>query len=545
MSKTYRAVLIALACALLALTVASCGGDDDDSGEDIALTGLQEGATTTGACAGEPVKGGNLVYARQSITENFNSLKIVNGNGDIFANNLIFQGLVRTDPKGSTKIEGAVADKWEVADDGMSYTFHIRPGIKFSNGQPVTAEDVKFSLDRFGDPKINVTLAAVAVGYKGTTIVDDETVRVDLTQPVPAFLYNISIWPGFIVPKDLVEKDEEAFFKDPIGTGPYMVKELKRGSHLTFEPNPNYWEEGKPYLDSLRWDFATDSNSRILALKDGQAQIADGIPFSQVNSLKNSGEFVVQTAQVPYFVGLWFNHKREPLADLNVRQAMQYALNRQEINKSIFHGVGTIPNSVLQQLKYDAPPSEVKPYPFDLEKAKQLMSESKFADGFSISLKYPAGYDYYKQLGLYLQNAWDQIGIKVKLVEADQSTLVDSFYKGDYDMAFPYAQFTSDLPVPDEYAQFVAEPRSGLNGFFSFWKDPEITKMVREFVSNPDEEERAQQWPEIQKALNEQTPWINVMDLPFIIAHAKNVCGTDINALGSDSLENTWIAKAE
>jgi ABC-type transport system substrate-binding protein len=91
----------------------------------------------------------------------------------------------------------------------------------------------------------------------------------------------------------------------------------------------------------------------------------------------------------------------------------------------------------------------------------------------------------------------------------------------------------------------VAEPRSGLNGFFSSWKDPEITKMVRDFVSNPDEEERAEQWPEIQKALNEQTPWINVMDLPFIIAHAKNVCGTDINALGSDSLENAWIAKAE
>ena len=543
MSKIYRAVLIALACALLVVTVASCGGDDDDSGEDIALSGLQEGATTTGACSGDPVSGGDLVYARQSITENFNSLKIVNGNGDIFANNLVFQGLVRTDPKGSTKIEGAVADSWEVADDGMSYTFHIRPGIKFSNGDPVTAEDVKFSLDRFGDPKENVTLAAVAVGYKSTTIVDDETVRVDLTNPVPAFLYNISIFPGFIVPKNLVEEQGDAFWKNPIGTGPFVVKELARGSHLTFEANPNYWEEGKPYLDTLRFDFATDSNSRVLALKDGQAQIADGIPFSQVNSLKQSGEFVVQSAEVPYFVALWFNHERKPLADVNVRQAMQYALNRDEINKSIFRGVGTIPNSALQQLKYDAPPDEVKPYPYDLEKAKETLAKSGFPDGFPITLQYPAGYDYYKQLGLYLQNAWKQIGIDVKLNELDQSSLTEGFYEGDYDMAFPYAQFTSDLPVPDEYAQFVAEPKAGLNGFFSSWKDPEITKMVREFVSNPSEEERAEQWPEIQKALNEQTPWINVMDLPFITAHAKNVCGTDIDALGSDHLENTWIAK--
>jgi peptide/nickel transport system substrate-binding protein len=538
-----RAAVAALGCALLAATVISCGGDDDSSGKDVKLSGLTSGATTTGACAGDPVSGGSLVYGRQSITENFNSLKIVNGNGDIFSNNLIFNGLVRTDPKGSDKIEGAIADKWEISNDGKSYTFHIRPGIEFSNGQPVTADDVKFSLDRFGDPKINQTLAAVAVGYKSTTVVDDETVRVDLTNPVPAFLYNISIFPGFIVPKDLVEKQGDAFFKKPVGTGPFMVDELARGSHLTLVRNPNYWEEGKPYLDKVRFDFATDSNSRLLALKAGQSQIADGVPFSQVNSLKNSGDLVVQTAKVPYFVGLWFNHKRTPLADVNVRQAMQYALNRAEINKTIYRGVGTIPNSELPQLKFDGSASEVPPYPFDLTKAKDAIAKSKFADGFSISLKYPAGYDYFKQLALYLQNAWSQIGIKVKLIEADQSSLTDSFYKGQYDLAFPYAQFTSDLPVPDEYAQFVAEPKSGLNGFFSFWEDPAITKMVRHFVSNPSESERAQEWPEIQKALNEQTPWINVMDLPFINAHGKNVCGTDIDALGSDHLENTWVAK--
>jgi peptide/nickel transport system substrate-binding protein len=543
MSNTYRAAVAAIGCVLLAATVISCGGSDDSSGTNVAISGLTQGATTTGACAGDPVSGGSLVYGRQSITENFNSLKIVNGNGDIFSNNLIFNGLVRTDPKGSTKIEGAVANKWEVSDDGKSYTFHIRPGIKFSNGQPVTADDVKFSLDRFGDPKINQTLAAVAVGYKSTTIVDDSTVRVDLTNPVPAFLYNISIFPGFIVPKNLVEKQGDAFFKNPVGTGPFKVKELARGSHLTLVRNPNYWEPGKPYLDTLRFDFATDSNSRLLALKDGQTQIADGIPFSQVNSLKNSKDLVVQTAKVPYFVGLWFNHKRAPLADVNVRQAMQYALNRKEINKTIFRGVGTIPNSELPALKYDASSSDVPPYPFDLSKAKAAIAKSKFPDGFPISLKYPAGYDYYKQLGLYLQNAWSQIGIKVKLIEADQSSLTDSFYKGQYDLAFPYAQFTSDLPVPDEYAQFVAEPKSGLNGFFSFWEDPAITKMVRQFVSNPSESERATEWPEIQKALNEQTPWINVMDLPFINAHAKSVCGTDIDALGSDHLEDTWVAK--
>jgi peptide/nickel transport system substrate-binding protein len=246
---------------------------------------------------------------------------------------------------------------------------------------------------------------------------------------------------------------------------------------------------------------------------------------------------------VPLFVGLWLNHKRAPLADLDVRQAMQYALDRNEINRAIFRGVGTIPNSQLPTLKYDAPASQVKPYAFDVAKAKQLIGQSKFPKGFDVSLGYPAGYDYYKQLGLFLQNAWGQLGIKVKLNELDQASLSDRFYKGNYDMVFPYSQFTSDLPVPDEYAQFVAEPKSGLNGFFSFWKDASITDMVRTFVATTDDAARAQQWPQIQQALNEQTPFINVMDLPFINAHANNLCGTDVDALGSDHLENAWLAK--
>jgi peptide/nickel transport system substrate-binding protein len=540
-----RSRFLAMGGMMLALGLTACGSSSEKSGggAPVSLDKSLQGSSQSAACKATPQRGGTLVYARQQTTENLDTLKLVNGNGDIFASNLLFNGLVRPDPKGTTNVEGAIADKWEVSGDGKTYTFHIRPGIKFSDGSPITADDVKFSLDRFGNPKINQTLAAVAVGYGSTKVVDKSTVTVQLQFPVASFLFNISIFPAFIVPKKLVQEQGAAFWKHPVGAGPFTLKELKRGSHITFARNPNYWDAGKPYLDTVRFDFATDSNSRLLSLRDGQAQIADGVPFSQVNELKNSKDLTLQTAQVPLFVGLWFNHKRPPLADLQVRQAMQYAIDRKEINRAIFRGVGTIPNSQLPALKYDAPASQVKPYALDMTKAKSLIGQSKFAKGFDISLGYPAGYDFYKQLGLYLQNAWGKIGIKVKLNELDQATLSERFYGGKYDMVFPYSQFTSDLPVPDEYAQFVAEPKSGLNGFFSFWKNPEITAMVRKFVSTTDDASRAKQWPEIQQALNEQTPWINVMNLPNIIAHGNSVCGTDIDALGSDHLEDTWLAK--
>jgi peptide/nickel transport system substrate-binding protein len=387
-------------------------------------------------------------------------------------------------------------------------------------------------------------MSSVAIGYGNATVVDNSTVRVKLAKPVAAFLYNISIWPGFILPKNLVEKQGKAFYKHPVGTGPFVVKEFVKGSHITFARNPNYWESGKPYLNSVRFNFATDSNSRILALRGGSAQIMDGVPFSQIDSLQRDKSVLLQSAKVPLFLGLWLNHARKPFTDINVRKAMQYALDRQKMNKDIFHGLGKIPNSVLMGLRYDAPYSEAPPYPYDLDKAKALMKQSKYPNGFSTTLQYPSGYDYYKQLVLLMQQELGQIGIKVKLIEEDPATTTSKFLAIKYDMTFPFPSYTSDIVVPDEYATFLADPSNGLNGFFSNWKDPAIQKMVQKFTTTLSDSDRAKQWPEIQKALNEQTPWINVMDLPFINAHAKNVCGTDIDALGSDHLENTWIARS-
>jgi peptide/nickel transport system substrate-binding protein len=537
MRKTAASLVAGVSIALL---LSACGGS---GGATPASLHGAEGVSKSAACSGTPVQGGDLVYERQAETQTLDPLNVLNGNGDIFAYNLIYSGLVRSDPAGGTSIEPSLADKWTVSPDGKTYTFHLRPGLKFSNGQPVTAQDVKWSLDRFGDPKVNAAMSSVSIGYGTSKVIDGSTIRFQLTKPVAAFLYNISIFPAFILPKDLVEKEGKAFYKHPVGTGPFVVKEFVKGSHITFARNPYYWDKGKPYLNSVRFNFAVDSNSRILALRGGSAQIMDGVPFSQINSLRTDRKLVVQSAKVPLFIGLWLNHARAPLADLNVRKAIQYALDREQINKDIFHGLGQIPSSVLMGLRYDAPASEVTPYPYDVAKAKAMMAQSKFPKGFSTTLQYPSGYDYYKQLALLMQQELGAIGIKVKLVEEDPGTGTSKFLARKYDMTFPFASFTSDVTVPDEYAGFLADPSNGLNGFFSNWKDPSIQKMVQKFSTTYSDSERATQWPQIQKALMEQTPVINVMNLPFVNAHAAGTCGTAIDALGSDHLEDTWFSK--
>jgi peptide/nickel transport system substrate-binding protein len=531
--------LVLVAGALLASVVAACGGGGGNQKASLSGSG---GVSRSAACKGAPVHGGSLVYERQAETETLDNLNVLNGNGDIFTYNLIYNGLVRSDPTGGTQLQPALATKWTRSADGKTYTFTLRPGVKFSDGQPLTAEDVKWSLDRFGNPKTNAAMSSVAIGYGSSKVIDAHTVQVHLTKPIAAFLYNISIWPGFILPKNLVEKEGKAFYKHPVGTGPFVVKEFVKGSHITFAPNPYYWEKGKPYLKSLRFNFATDSNSRILALRGGSAQIMDGVPFSQINSLRSSKNIVIQSAKVPLFLGLWLNHARAPFADLNVRKAMQYAINREQIRTDILHGLGQIPNSVLMGLKYDAPPSVVKPYTYDVAKAKQLMAKSAFPKGFATTLQYPSGYDYYTQLALLLQQNFGAIGIKVKLVSEDPATGTSKFLARKYDMTFPFASYTSDVVVPDEYADFLGDFANGLNGFFSNWKDLRIEKMVQQFQTTLSDSARAQMWPKIQQALLEQTPVINVMNLPFVNAHTATTCGTAIDALGSDHLEDTWIA---
>lgn len=542
MRRTRTGLLAAVGLALVTACGSSGGSGGSGGGAPVDLS-KANGASA--ACPGAPVSGGSLVYARQNETQGLNPLNAANGNGDIFADELLYNGLVRADPNGGDALQPGLASSWTVSPDGKTYTFTLRPGVKFSNGQPLTAEDVKWSLDRFGDPKINQLLANVAFGYGSSKVVDPSTVQVTLTQPVAAFLYNISIFPAFILPKKLVEAQGDAFYKHPVGTGPFMLKDFAAGSHVTFVKNPNYWESGKPYLDEVRFNFATDSNSRLLALQGGQAQIADGVLFSQIEKVQGAKTLALQSVKVPLFLGMWLNHLRGPLADVNVRKAMQMALDRELINKSIFKGTGTVPNSVLMPLKFDAPPSQVAPYSYDVAGAKKAMAASGFAQGFTTTLQYPAGYDYYKQLGLLMQQELAAIGITLKLVEEPAATATTNWSKSDYDLVFPFAQFTSDVVVPDEYVQFLAGDKSaGLKGFYSNWYDDATTKLVGQFITTTDESARAKQWPVIQQKLMDQTPVINVMNLPFVNAHRTNVCGTSVNALGADHLENTWLGKA-
>ena len=166
---------------------------------------------------------------------------------------MLYSGIVRNDPSGTDEVVPGLAEKWDISKDGLTYTFHLRPGLKYSDGSPVSGADVAWNLEQFADPEANIALAGVAAGMESAKATNDTTVVVKLEHPVAAFLYNLAIFPAFILDKEKLEKEGPAFYKHPVGTGPFRLKEFASGSHITFEKKPVLLRKGQalPGLDAV------------------------------------------------------------------------------------------------------------------------------------------------------------------------------------------------------------------------------------------------------------------------------------------------------
>lgn len=528
----FRSSIALAASAALAIALVGCtgGGGNNASGG------------TAQSCTGTPTSGGTVTVAKQNETLSLSPYSTPGGFGDTEALNMVFETLVRMDPTGKTQdIVGGVADTWTVAPDGLSYTFHIRDGAKFSNGRQVTADDVKYTLDNWSNPKVS-QWAAFARGYASTTVVDAATAKVNMSEPIGGFLYSLAMVTAAILPKAEAEKAGKAFFDDPIGSGPFVLDKWVKGSSISFTKNKDYWDKAGPLLDEVRFTFITDDNNRTLALRSGDVQMVDVVPWSQIKTMESDSSVKIQQFDIPSWILLSLNNQKGPFSDQKVRQALSLAIDRDAVNKKIYFGLGESPNSMLPHLRYDAPSDKITPTPFDLAKAKSLIADSGYAKGFTAKLEYPSGNAAFESLAAVLQASWAELGVKIDLLPEDQATLSKNFTGGTYDIMLPYSFAASDVPIPDEFAEFYAVPGS-TNGFFTWWKDPAIAAKVLEFTGTVDDQKRADLWPAIQQAMLDAQPAINVLNLPLVNGHKTDVCGFTTNPIGQSTFTTTWIAK--
>ncbi|MGH2723679.1 MAG: ABC transporter substrate-binding protein [Actinomycetota bacterium] len=511
--------LLALATATF-LAAAACGGPGEDR--------QREGE------AGEPKSGGVFKFARPEEPLSWDPI-VPSDNGSIWAMMQIYDQLVQINRE-STGVEPDIAESWEISEDGLVYTFTLREA-QFSNGDPVTAEDVKFSIERSAGPDNAYSFLFTMI--ESVEVVDERTITITLTRPYAPFLANLSLFTASIVPQKVVQELGDEFGQQPVGSGPFMLQEFRKGQHSILVRNPNYWKEDRPYLDEVQLLFVPDDNARVVQLRSGEVDAINVIPFNQIDSLKQESGIEVLVEPLFRFDTIWLNNEAPPLDDVKVRQALNYGLDKEAINQAVFFGYGEVANHFMPKMPHWSP--DVEPYPYDIEKAEELMAESSAPDGFDFTLTVPTGDIDAKQIAEIAKEQWEELGVNVTIQELDVGTAYENFEAGTYEA---FAQYiVSDLPDDDELAaiQFDYEAVGGFESFFTRYQSERATELVNAAASTLDENERAELYKELQEVVVEEAPTVALTFTPARNAIRDYVEGFHNLATGWWWLEDVWL----
>jgi peptide/nickel transport system substrate-binding protein len=283
-----------------------------------------------------------------------------------------------------------MATDWKVSDDGLTYTFNLRPDAKFADGSPITGADWQWSLDRCRDPNNGIwsfTMEAV-----DKVEASDTQVVFKLKNPYVPFIYSAALFNCVVMPAKLVEAAGgwEKFMLQPIGSGPFIMKEWVKGDHMLLVRNPYYWETGKPVLDEILIKTIVDDNTRILALQKGEVDAINYPPFNRVSDLSKDPNIKVLILDSTSTTYISFNIRNKPLDNAKVRQALSIALDREAMIKTINFGIGTPATSFRPKgsLYFN---DTLPGWPYDVAKAKSLLAEAGYPNGFELTLQITNG----------------------------------------------------------------------------------------------------------------------------------------------------------
>lgn len=488
--------------------------------------------TSPARAAETPRRGGTLTMARIGDIVSFEPV-VPSDNMSIWAKLLIFQMLARTTPSGNS-VEPDLAETWEISPDKRTYTFHLRPNASFSDGSPVTSEDVAFSFSRCIDKD-----SPWAALYPKLIIEtpDSKTVVFKLQSDYAPFLAAVSLHGACIVPKAYFNKvGVKTFGEKPIGSGPFQLVEWKKGDRLTFERNPHFWNPERPYVDRAVLSIIADDNVRMLKVQSGDIDIATFVPFNQIDKLKRASGVVIQVSPYDRIDWLQFNDKLPLFQDVKIRQAMNYAVNREAIIKAVLFGYGEPPTSFLPKMYLTD--LDQKPYPYDMAKASQLMAESSQPSGFAVTLKTVAGDVIGNQVAQIVQQMLLPLKIKMTIEPVENDTQAQQVQNGDYQFAQAY--MTSDIMDPSELVGYAAQSDGGSNAAYSNYKNPKVDALARQGLTEADEVKRRAIYKQLQELVFADAAMLWLYWTPAVTALRSNVHGFQVLPTGNYRLEDVW-----
>ncbi|MDF2763696.1 MAG: diguanylate cyclase [Rhodospirillales bacterium] len=465
-------------------------------------------------------------------------------NADIWVMNNMNGLLVRVNREG-TDVEPDLAERWEISPDGTTYTFHLREGLKFSDGSPLTARDAKFSLERLRDQEGSVMASMFSV-IKSIETPDDGTVVITLNQPSAPFLASLAMFSAAVLPEKALAAADNAnagetgdleFGNNPVGAGAFMLEEWRRGEVLRLKKNPNYWEADRVKLDGVEWQFIPNDNTRVLKLQAGEVDAIVFIPFNRVTELQGNPDLQVHLDPSSREDHILINHDHEPLGDVRVRHALYHAIDRQAIVDAVTFGHGKVANSFVPAGAMFYNPDNPD-YPYDLEKAKALLKEAG-VEGLSLRFLLTAGDSVHDQIGVIVKDQLAKVGIDVELVKQEEGQQWESTVAGEYDISVNY--WTNDIIDPDQKATFSVYGDDENRSYYTGYKNPEVAKLVEQGRVELDRAKREDIYRQIQEIAKRDAHWIDLYYSPFRNASRKNVQNFYQNPMGRFMLEDTSL----
>jgi len=415
---------------------------------------------------------------------------------------LFYEQLIRVTPDGLS-LEPGLAESWEASDDGKTYTFKLREA-QFHDGTPFTAEDAAFCIDRAANAEGTPWQFILQV-VESTEAPDPRTCVVHLENVWAPFEADLAMFSASIFPKAAYEEQGDAFFEHPIGTGPFQFVSRTPDVEVVLEKNPNYWQPGVPYLDGVTFKVLQDSNARVLQLQGGELDIATLVPYNQLEIFRNDPAYTVYPENVARIDIVSINTTRPPFDDKTLRQAMNYAVNKESIIQNVLFGNGEIATSFLPKM----PGRDLNSpsYSYDPEKAKALVAESAGKDGFEADYNVTAGDAVGTQVAQLVAADLAQIGGKINVVPIDGNTLLERLFTTfDFDLMGSY--YTTDIIDPDELASFAVLGEGGSGAMGSQYNNPEINALILQAQSETDPEKRQELYNQIQAMHLDDAPFI-------------------------------------
>ena len=515
--------------ALLAVSLTACSGGKTETpattaaGETSAAT---EAASTAGGDNTAVSPDNDFVIALQADATHLDPHVSGNGVSNTITNSM-YETLVWFDE--NLELKPLLAKSWTVSDDGLDYTFVLNEGIKFHDGEPFNAESIVANYERAKSDS-SLRLASQTAMWDSVTVDSEYQVTIHLKEPNNTFLNKLA-QVRIVSPKAIKELGKDGLANQSAGTGPFILSERVDGGYTKMVRNENYWQDG-PKVDTLTWRVVPEDGARVAMLQTGEADIISPLPAIQVDKLKDDASLdVLNLGGLTYrYATLNKNYTladgRKPLDDVRVRQAMNYAFDSEAYTQVVFQGYASVPTSLFaSSVPYYA---EQTPYTADVEKAKSLMSEAGYSDGFPINI-WVDNTTIEMQGAEFLKQQLAQINIDVNVVPMESTTIADmtSAPEDKTEVQMWYVNWSSGDYSADGSMRNILHgdkyPPSGYNT--AFYNNAEFNKCLDDALKTTDTDEITKLYAQAQSIAWEECPWIFLGVDNSLIGQKKYVKG--------------------